>query len=118
MFGAISLTSAQVGATVTEGDISGGAGFVKGCDTGVFSYVVRKGHLARIYTDNRRALETRMRVSINGDVLKVIDRAKMVAVKFKGPTAPRSPDIRHFSLDGVQHPIRIMTRETGTDVIR
>ena len=63
MFGAISLTSAQVGATVTEGDISGGAGFVKGFDTGVFSYVVRKGHLARIYTDNRRALETGMRVS-------------------------------------------------------
>ena len=84
MFGAISLTRAQVGATVTEGDISGGAGFVKGCDTGVFSYVVREGHLARIYTDNRRALETGMRVSINGDVLKVIDRAKMVAVKFKG----------------------------------
>ena len=27
MFGAISLTSVQVGATVTEGDISGGAGF-------------------------------------------------------------------------------------------
>ncbi len=84
MFGAISLTSAQVGATVTEGDISGGAGFVKGCDTGVFSYVVRESHLARIYTDNRLALETGMRVSINGDVLKVIDRAKMVAVKFKG----------------------------------
>jgi hypothetical protein len=34
MFGAISLTSAQASATVTEGDISGGAGFVKGCDTG------------------------------------------------------------------------------------
>ena len=84
MFGAISLTSAQVGATVTEGAISGGAGFVKGCDTGVFSYVVREGHLARMYMDNRRALNSPMRVSINGEVLKVIDRAKMVAIKFKG----------------------------------
>ena len=84
MFGAVTVMSAPSGAMVTEGDISTGAGFAKGCDTGVFSYVVREGHLARMYMDNRRALNSQMRVSVNGDVLKLIDRAKMIAVKFKG----------------------------------
>lgn len=84
LFGAMTVMSAPSGATVTEGDISTGAGFAKGCDTGVFSYVVREGHLASMYMNNRRALNSQMRVSVNGDVLKVIDRAKMIAVKFKG----------------------------------
>lgn len=84
MFGALSLMSAPSGAAVTEGDFSAGPSFAKGCDTGVFSYVVREGHLARMYIDHRRTLNSRMRVSANGDILKMIDRAKMVAVKFKG----------------------------------
>lgn len=84
MFGAISLMSAQSGAAVTEGDISADAGFAKGCATGVFGYVAHDGNFARIYVDNRRPLNSRMRVSVNGDILKLIDRAKMVAVKFNG----------------------------------
>ena len=78
------MMSAPSDATVTEGDISGSAGFSKGCDTGVFSYVVREGHLAPMYMNNRRELNSQMKVSVNGDVLKLIDQAKMIAVKFKG----------------------------------
>ena len=84
MFGMISMMTAPSEAAVTEGDFSAGAGFAKGCATGVFSYVVREGHLAPRYVDNRQDLNSAMKVSVNGDVLKLIDRAKMVAVKFKG----------------------------------
>jgi hypothetical protein len=87
-FTVISLISAPSGAAVTEGDIADSAGFASRCGTGIFNYVVREGHLARTYTDNRQilkqALNSRMRVSVNGDILKVIDRAKMVAVRFNG----------------------------------
>ena len=77
--------NAQSGATVTEGDISGNSSLAKGCDTGVVSYVVREGHLARMYMNDRPSLKPQLQVSTNGNILKMIDRAKMVAVKFKRP---------------------------------
>lgn len=96
MFGTISMMSAQSGAAVTEGDISAGAGFTKGCETRVFNYVVREGHLARMHMDRHQLLNAQMRVSTNGDVLKIIDRAKMVAVKFKRPDGSEATGFTTF----------------------
>ncbi len=88
--------SAQSGASVTEGDISGKSSFAKGCDTGVFSYVVREGHLARMYMNDRQALNPQLQVSTNGNIFKMIDRAKMVAVKFKRPDGSETTGFTTF----------------------
>jgi hypothetical protein len=83
MFGLVSLMSAQSSAVVTEGDVLAGANFAKSCETGVFNYLVHEGHLARMYIGNRPTAKSKVRVSVNGDILKIIDKAKMVDIKFK-----------------------------------